>query len=167
VSLKWSLTSSRGSRLKLPDLGQFRIVTDVVMGGVSASRIALYFGVLTFEGNVSLQNSGGFASFVGPIALPHTTRSLALTVRGDGKRYKVTLKREASEAICQYQASFLAPTDWTTLRFSSGDFSPRFRGRAVDQPPLHIPDSQLFGLMISDAQAGAFRIELRELSGER
>jgi NADH dehydrogenase [ubiquinone] 1 alpha subcomplex assembly factor 1 len=165
-SLKWPVVASRRPRLKLPDLDQYRIVTDAVMGGESAAKLNFSSGVLTFEGVVSLKNNGGFASFVGPIALPREAHTLALTVSGDGKRYKVTLKRKATAAICQYQACFSAPSDWITLRFSSRDFVPSFRGRAIDQPPIHIADAQLFGLLISEAQAGSFRVALGGVSGE-
>jgi NADH dehydrogenase [ubiquinone] 1 alpha subcomplex assembly factor 1 len=163
---KWPFAAPRHPRLKLPDFSQYRIVTDAVMGGVSAARLDYSLGVLVFEGDVSLENDGGFASFVGPVALPRPTRTLALTVRGDDKRYNVTLKSRATAEVCQYQAAFLAPADWTTLRFTSRDFIPRFRGHPVDQPLIHIADSQFFGLMISEAQAGTFRVELCEIRGE-
>ena len=40
----------------------WRIVNDDVMGGVSTSTINYDDGVMTFKGNVSLENNGGFAS---------------------------------------------------------------------------------------------------------
>ena len=96
-------------------------------------------------------------------ALPILTR-LLLTVRGDGQRYKLTLKPDDSPGTGLYQASFVAPRAWRTLCFASSDFTPSLRGRPVAAPPLRFADMRYFGLLIADQQAGAFRIEVRSLA---
>jgi hypothetical protein len=141
----------------------FRAINDDVMGGVSSSRPRSVEGGLLFEGEVSLDRNGGFASFRGPVRVPEGAAALVLTVRGDGKRYKLAVKLEDSNAAVQYQAPFTAPGDWTTLRFVPADFSPSFRGRAMPSPPLVLERARTFGLLISDRQAGPFRIELKDL----
>jgi hypothetical protein len=60
----------------------------------------------------------------------------------------------------QYQAPFVAPRTWTILRFVSGDFVARFRGRLVIAPPLQLADVRAFGLLIGEGQSGPFRAEL-------
>ena len=62
-----------------------------------------------FEGEVSLDRNGGFASLRGPISFPAESAALLLKVRGDGQRYKVTLKLDDSPGTGQYQADFVAP----------------------------------------------------------
>ena len=42
--------------------GSWQIVNDGVMGGISSSRMVEADGVLNFEGELSLENNGGFAS---------------------------------------------------------------------------------------------------------
>ena len=162
--------ASGGSpRTAVLDFGQpaaaagFRNIDDVVMGGVSASRVAVRDGVLRFEGMVSLERGGGFASMRGPVALPAGTRALLLEVRGDGQRYRLTLKTADDNAGHQYQADFTAPADWATLRFEPQDFQASFRGRPLDLPPPRFDTQRALGLLIADRQAGPFELEIRRV----
>lgn len=145
---------------------EFRVVNDGVMGGVSNSRLRLVDGALRFEGEVSLENNGGFASFRGPVRVPAGADALLLTLRGDGQRYKLTLKLDDSNATPQYQARFTAPREWATLRFAPADFTASFRGRPVAAPPLEFGQVRSVGVLISDGQAGGFRMESRALRAE-
>jgi len=144
----------------------FRVISDVVMGGVSTSRLGSTDGAMVFEGGVSLENNGGFASMRGPVRFPAESAALLLTVRGDGQRYKLTLKLDDSTSTPQYQAGFVAPREWQILRFKPADFAASFRGRAVVAPIVRLVDVQHFGLLISDRQSGAFRIELKDIRAE-
>lgn len=144
----------------------FRVVNDGVMGGVSTSRLSHEGDALRFEGEVSLENNGGFASFRGPVRMLAGATALIVTVRGDGQRYKLTLKLDDSGSTPQYQASFVAPPEWTTVRFVAGDFRASFRGRAVAAPPLVLGEVRALGVLISDRQAGPFRLELRVVRAE-
>jgi hypothetical protein len=145
---------------------RFRVINDGVMGGVSTSRLALAGDALRFEGEVSLENNGGFASFRGPVDIPATATALLLTVRGDGKRYKLTVKIDDSNATPQYQAPFTAPDGWTTIRFVAADFAASFRGRPLQAPPLAFGQVRAIGVLISDRQRGKFRLDVRELKVE-
>ena len=144
----------------------FRVINDGVMGGVSTSRLRSTDGAMVFEGKVSLENSGGFASFRGPVRFPAKSTVLLFTVRGDGRRYKVTLKPDDGSGTPQYQAVFVAPREWQTLRFTPADFAASFRGRPVAVPVVRLADMQYFGLLISDQQAGAFQAELKDIRAE-
>jgi monofunctional biosynthetic peptidoglycan transglycosylase len=144
----------------------FRVINDGVMGGLSTSRLSPAAGAMLFEGDVSLENSGGFASFRGPVRFPAESAALLVTVRGDGQRYKLTLKLDNSTSTAQYQAAFVAPREWQTLRFKPTDFAASFRGRAVAAPIVRFADVQYFGLLISDKQSGAFRVELKDVKTE-
>jgi len=144
----------------------FRVINDGVMGGLSTSRLSPAAGAMLFEGDVSLENSGGFASFRGPVRFPAESAALLVTVRGDGQRYKLTLKLDNSTFTAQYQAAFVAPREWQTLRFEPTDFAASFRGRAVAAPIVRFVDVQYFGLLISDKQSGAFRVELKDVKTE-
>lgn len=144
----------------------FRVVNDDVMGGVSASRLGPAPGAMLFDGTLSLENNGGFASFRGRVRFPAGSGELLLTMRGDGRRYKLTLKLDDRPGTPQYQAAFVAPPDWQTLRFKPDDFAASFRGRAVAAPAVRFADVQYVGLLISDKQAGAFRIEVKDITTE-
>lgn len=142
----------------------FRVVNDDVMGGVSTSRLVPADGAMRFEGTVSLENNGGFASCRGPVRFAADSGVLLLTVRGDGRRYKLTLKHDDRPGTAQYQAAFIAPPEWQTLRFKPEDFAASFRGRAVEAPALRFGEVQYAGLLISDRQAGAFRLEVKSIA---
>lgn len=144
----------------------FRVINDVVMGGASTSRLSSTGAAMVFEGDVSLENNGGFASLRGPVRFPAESAALLLTVRGDGQRYKLTLKLDDNTSTAQYQAAFVAPREWQTLRFKPTDFAASFRGRAVSAPIVRLVDVQYVGLLISDKQSGAFRIELKGIRVE-
>lgn len=141
----------------------FQVINDGVMGGMSRSRLSLESGSMSFEGEVSLENNGGFASCRGPVRFPAAATALLLTVRGDGRRYKLTLKLDDRARTPQYQAALVASQEWKTLRFQPADFHASFRGRAVAAPTLRFEDVRYMGLLISDKQSGPFKIELREL----
>ncbi|MBP8295572.1 MAG: CIA30 family protein [Burkholderiales bacterium] len=144
----------------------FRVINDGVMGGVSTSRLSPVAGAMLFAGELSLENNGGFASFRGPAGFPAGSAALLLTVRGDGKRYKLILKLDEGASTAQYQAAFVAPHAWRTLRFEAADFAASFRGRPAAAPALHFADVQHCGLLISDRQAGLFKIELKQIVAE-
>ena len=143
-----------------------RVVNDGVMGGVSTSRLASVAGAMVFEGHLSLENNGGFASFRGTARLPDGCAAVLLTVRGDGRRYKLTLKLDDGPGTALYQAAFDAPHEWRTLRFEPTDFTASFRGRPVAAPVVRFADVQLVGLLSADRQSGAFRIELKDFAAE-
>jgi NADH dehydrogenase [ubiquinone] 1 alpha subcomplex assembly factor 1 len=140
-------------------------INDVVMGGVSHSRID-YVGESTaeFSGTVSLKNSGGFASIRSARSSYDLRRfsGLLLRIRGDGKQYKMNLKTEAALDGVQYQAVFKTEAGaWTEIRVPFAKFVPMFRGvHAYDSPPLDTASICGFGLLISDKQAGPFRLDI-------
>jgi NADH dehydrogenase [ubiquinone] 1 alpha subcomplex assembly factor 1 len=144
----------------------FEVINDGIMGGLSRSRLRPASGALSFEGEVSLANNGGFASFRGPVRIPAGTTALLLTVRGDGRRYKLTLRLDDDPGPAQYQAAFVASPEWKTVRFQPADFQASFRGRAAAAPPVRFVDVRFLGLLISDRQSGPFTVELRELRTE-
>jgi len=144
----------------------FRVINDEVMGGVSTSCLNSAGNAMVFEGEVSLENNGGFASFRGPVRIPAASAALILTIRGDGKRYKLALKLDDSSGTSQYQAAFIAPGEWRALRFEPTDFTASFRGRPVAAPIVRLIDVQHLGLLISDQQSGRFKVELRDVRAE-
>lgn len=139
------------------------VVNDGVMGGVSQSRLVADADGVIFEGRVSLENNGGFASMRGPVAAPITATEFALRARGDGKRYKMIVRTDTSPRTPIYECDFQVATEWTLHRFRPADFKASFRGRAVDAPALVLSNIVEFGVLIADRQEGMFRIQLRRL----
>ena len=144
---------------------EWTAINDVVMGGVSSGGIrATENGTLLFAGNVSLENNGGFAS---ARSRPRqwdlgSYSGIEIRVLGDGKRYKLNLRADSAFDGIMYRVPFeTREGEWQTLRFSFSEFRASFRGREVPQaPPLDPARIASFGLLISDKQAGPFRLEL-------
>jgi hypothetical protein len=111
------------------------IVNDSVMGGLSQSSLRKDPHGMFFEGQVSLENNGGFASMRSSVRFPHGTQLIELLAKGDSKRYKLVLNQ----------------------------FKATFRGQAVHAPTLSFSDVTEFGILISNSQAGSFAIQLKTL----
>ncbi|MCZ8130025.1 MAG: CIA30 family protein [Steroidobacteraceae bacterium] len=146
----------------------WRPIDDGVMGGVSRSRLEATADGVAFTGSVSLDYGGGFASVRSAPTRWATAgaRAVHLRVRGDGKRYKLTIRTDANFDGVQYQASFETRAgEWQEVVLPVHSFVPSFRGRRVPgAPPLDPAGIRTFGLMISEKQAGPFRLELARLA---
>jgi len=138
------------------------IVNDGVMGGVSQSSLRQDIDGMFFEGVVSLENNGGFASMRSSVRFPQGTQLIELIAKGDGKRYKLVLRTELAPRVT-YVADFIALPTWQTYRFNLSQFKSTFRGRDVNAPTLSFSDVIDFGILISNNQAGSFAIQLKTL----
>ncbi|MGH2416354.1 MAG: CIA30 family protein, partial [Microcystaceae cyanobacterium] len=111
-------------------------VDDVVMGGVSESNIQLVRDRAVFSGNVSIANSGGFASvrtrnFNPPWDLS-SYEGIELRVQGDGQRYKFIIRCEGRWDGVGYCYSFdTLHNGSTTIRIPFADLIPVFRAKTV------------------------------------
>jgi monofunctional biosynthetic peptidoglycan transglycosylase len=143
----------------------WQAIDDVVMGGVSASSARVTEqGTVQFSGRVSLENNGGFASIRSAdrrLDLSGGT-GVALRVRGDGKRYKLSLRTGGGFDGVQYQAPFdTTANQWQVVPLPFEAFEPRWRGRLVPDAPALDPAAVLsIGVVIADRQAGPFSLEL-------
>lgn len=144
-------------------------IDDRVMGGVSLSTLRHDpEGHAVFEGKVSLERNGGFASMrsiPGPRGMAGAGVCL-VDVRGEAKRFKLSLLTDDGFDTLNYQAGF-APcgNDWQTIRLSISTFRATFRGREVTGAPRLGPARiGQVGLMIADRQAGRFALDIRRIS---
>lgn len=145
------------------------IVNDGVMGGVSRSQIRVTDDdTAVFEGELSLENNGGFASvraLLGPTDLSGY-RGVALRVRGDGRTYQIRFRVDGGFDGVSYRAMFEAGPDWTTVVVPFDAFVPVFRGRVLrDRPPLDPSAIHQLGFMLADKRPGSFRLEVGEVRG--
>ncbi len=149
-------------------VADWRAIDDRVMGGVSRSRMRHDpAGHACFEGTVSLDRGGGFASVRAPVGAigGDATRGLRLAAMGDGRRYRLALvSADATDGIV-YQAAFApAAGVWSTVEIPLSAFVARLRGRGVpDAPPLRAARVRQIGLLIGDRQDGPFVLALRRI----
>lgn len=143
----------------------WQVVNDDVMGGVSTSQFQLLTnGGAVFSGVVSLENNGGFASVRSSPVRENLngTDAFVFRVRGDGRRYKFTVRTESGFNAPNYQAELMTKRgEWEEHRLALKDFVPTFRGRVLtDVPPLNPAKVASLGFLISDQQEGAFKLEV-------
>ena len=144
-------------------------IDDRVMGGISHSTLRHDpTGHAVFEGTVSLERNGGFASVrssPGDRGLPGAQACL-IELRGDKKQFKLSLLTDDGFDSLNYQASFApAGDDWQSLHLPLADFRATFRGREVpDAPPLDPARIRQVGLMIAARQVGPFALDVRRIS---
>ncbi|AFY94087.1 CIA30 family protein [Chamaesiphon minutus] len=129
-------------------------VDDVVMGGVSESGIGMRAGVAVFSGNVSTDNSGGFASVrtrnLDPSLNLSNYQGIELKVKGDGQRYKIFLRTEEKWDGVGYAHSFdTIANEWMTIQVPFKGLVPIFRAKTVPNAPLDTTQICSFQLMLS------------------
>lgn len=141
------------------------IVNDGVMGGLSESKFILSdSNSAVFKGIISLENNGGFSS----------TRTkprdydladfdgILLRVKGDGKKYQFRIRSEDRFDGMAYRYHFNTEKNkWLTISVPFEECVPVFRGRILnDVEPIDPKRIQQIGFLISDKQAGAFKLEI-------
>jgi len=143
----------------------WQIVNDDVMGGVSTSQFqVLTNGCAVFSGMVRLENNGGFAS----VRSSPVRQNLAgfdafvVRVRGDGRRYKFTVRTGSDFDAPIYQCAFTTRRGgWAEHRLAFKDFVSTFRGRLLaDAPALDPVKAVSVGFLISEKQAGPFQLDV-------
>ena len=141
-------------------------VDDGVMGGVSKSGFCVSDGVGRFQGEVSLENGGGFASVRRePNGFEPTladAQGIALTVRGDGRTYQLRLKTTSLGNASAYRVKFTPSQDaWETLHFSWDAFEAVRRGTLLSDAPAVTPSEiHQLGFLIADRTAGPFCLQI-------
>jgi monofunctional biosynthetic peptidoglycan transglycosylase len=141
------------------------VVNDGVMGGVSRSAfVDSDSGYASFQGVMSLENNGGFASVrhrIAPRALDGQS-GLALRIRGDGRSYQVRLRTDLAFDGIAYRAEFETVSgEWQTITIPFSQFEPTWRGRRPPgAPPLEAGEVQQIGLMVADGIEGPFQLDV-------
>ena len=147
---------------------RWRPVNDGVMGGLSGSRLAAASDTsAVFEGVLSLENNGGFASIRRePTRYDLTGASgIVLDVNGDGRQYQFRIRTNDGFDGVAYRAFFDTEVrEWQRIEIPFEAFRATFRGRIIpDAPRLDPDDIRQLGFMIADKRPGEFRLEVRAI----
>ncbi|MBT8495909.1 MAG: CIA30 family protein [Deltaproteobacteria bacterium] len=163
-------TDSTSELIGLATQGSWRIVNDDVMGGRSDSNFAVADGRAVFEGNLSPDNGGGFASVRADLSAAPSpdTVAVVIRVRGDGKRYQFRVRTSEQRDGPAYKYEFSTTKgEWTTVRLPLAEFELSFRGRLIpDAPVIDAGRIRQVGFLIADRQWGRFRLEVESIRVE-
>jgi len=169
MKTRYFIDFSRGDKDK-----QWEVVNDVVMGGMSDSKfLVTENGTAVFQGTVSLENYGGFAS-VRSLPMDYDLTGfdgILLEVKGDGKRYSFRVRTDDTYDGISYQMPFPFDTkkgEWIEIKIPLGQLEATYHGQEVPSaPPMDPSKIRRVGLLISDKQAGQFRLEVRRIGAYR
>ena len=122
-------------------------------------------GFAVFSGEIRLDKHGGFASVQFPLSRTPGLDGLSgfvVRVRGDGHRYRFGAWDGPTFDTPLYQTSFTTTLGtWEDQRLALEDLAPAFRGQILtDLPPLNPAHIGSVSFLISDQQAGPFRLEI-------
>ena len=141
----------------------WNVVNDDVMGGISNSEILINDkNNLVFQGNLSLENNGGFASSRLDISDKNIEgiKYFEIKLKGDGKKYKLRLRQNNRRASysCDFQSK---KNEWIIVKLPIEKFRPTWRGyNFSNYPNLQLASVSSLSLHISDKQEGNFFLEI-------
>jgi len=144
---------------------EWQTVNDGVMGGVSEGKFKITEAkTLEFFGNLSLENSGGFASVrtkAQKLGLEKGD-TLVAKVRGDGREYSLNLYVNKPLVAFSYRAT--VPTkkgEWIEVKVPLDKFETTSFGRPVlDAGPVNPTEVNALGFLLGDKTAGPFKLEV-------
>ena len=147
---------------KKSDVNDWRVVDDVVMGGVSKSKITINeAGNGVFSGHVSLENNGGFSSVrhqFGNMDVSNYNKFI-IRIKGDGKNYQFRVKSKLNE-YHSYKYEFSTNKAWQTIEIPFKELVATFRGRLLNMPSFGNKTLEEIGFLISNKKEESFHFEM-------
>lgn len=143
---------------------RWRIVNDGVMGGLSSSKAIVKDDKIIFSGNVSLENNGGFASLRSPVKDYNFEKfsGFEVKIKGDGKRYSISMKETSYFTGYFYTKSFETKKDeWIVVQIPFDQFKLYYFGEEVNaNKKVPLNNIKEMSLLIGDKQDGDFVAEI-------
>ncbi len=141
-----------------------RIVNDGVMGGLSSSKVIVKDDKIIFSGNVSLENNGGFASLRSQINDYNFEKfsGIEIKIKGDGKRYSISMKETTYFNGYFYTNSFETKKDeWIVAQIPFNQFKLYYFGKETSSnKKIPLDNIKEISLLIGDKQEGWFNAEI-------
>ena len=147
------------------EIRKWVIVDDVVMGGRSSGNFKLNNeGHGVFEGEISLENNGGFSSVrydFEKTSLEGKTK-VNITLLGDGKEYQFRIKADNGDYY-SYIIPFSTSGEWEEIEIQLKDMYPSFRGRRLDFPNFSERSFEGITFLIGNKKNEKFKLVLDKI----
>lgn len=152
----------------LKEINQWRSVDDLVMGGSSQSRLSLgESGAIVFAGTICCDRGSGYASIRSSTNLFDLSQysGLTLKVKGDGRRYKLSLRCITDFEGISYRVGFHTGKNVEqTIHLSWNVFVPTYHDRILAAPASLDPaEIRSVGFVVAGKQSGSFQLEILQL----
>ncbi len=142
------------------NLKNWVVIDDAVMGGKSDGELYVNSdGNGVFEGNVSLENNGGFSSVkysFSKIDIKNASK-ISLFVKGDGKNYQFRLKAKSKDRH-SFVSKFATSGEWQEIEVQLKNMYPSFRGRKLDLPNFSEHSIEEIAFLIGNKSAEHFKL---------
>ena len=143
----------------------WRTVDDRVMGGVSFSKVMVNQSSMLWEGTMSLESNGGFASVRSPWKIGQIGGAASVTMRVRGSKGVFSLRLATSQAYYEpiYQVGFeVDEQEWTTLTWPLEVFETTVMGRPEGSlmKANEVNNVGRVGFMKNDGNPGEFWLEV-------
>lgn len=145
---------------KTSNIGRWLVVDDIVMGGRSKGSFKVNAdGYGVFEGDVSLENNGGFSSIryrfdkikVSP------DNKITFRVKGDKNSFQFRVKESVATEY-SYIAEFSTSGNWQTIEIPLKDMYPSYRGRRLNRPNFSHSHIEEITFLIGNGKAEKFQL---------
>lgn len=144
----------------------WRIVNDGVMGGLSKGNVEISdSGVMTFSGDLSLQNNGGFSLVRSRKVDLNLSNDLGmlLKVKGDGRTYELRLESDARHRgrVVSFSGKFATKAgQWMQVKVPFSEFRGGWRGMDLPDAVLNPAAIEQVGIILADKKEGPFELEV-------
>jgi len=139
---------------------------DTVMGGRSSGEISQSPSeTLLFQGNVSLENNGGFVSARTALPIQPLTQSAGIEIRvkGSGRTYQFSCSHKGIplRGGGYWQSFDTLDSEWETIQLPWGNFKATSFGMDLSQlPTLNAEDVSGLAIYLYDKKSGPFSLEI-------
>ena len=153
-----------------PDV-QWRSSNDGVMGGLSKGSARILEEGMLFDGELSLENNGGFSSIYVNVNFDLSDFSgVRLTVLGDGRTYRLRLESDAifsQRGPVNFSSEFKTTAgEWVEIFLPFSDLNQSWRGRQLSGYTFNLQDIRKIGIMLADKRPGQFSLKIASIAGQ-
>ena len=147
----------------------WRAVNDGVMGGRSSGGPSFGGDALVFSGTIDT-DGGGFSSIRHRLTPGQLAGAdgLRLTLRGDGRPYRLTLRTSRSwrgrNVSWQIPIPATPAGEWAEVVAPFADARASVFGRSVDAGAFDPLDAREVGIILADGRDGPFRLEVADMA---
>ena len=147
------------------DITLWRVVDDVVMGGVSRGNFKINNeGNGFYYGDISTDNNGGFSSLryrFKQIDVSKFTKVILL-LKGDGKKYQFRIKNKYRNYY-SYIQEFTTNGSWQKIEIEMSNMYPAFRGRRLDIGNFSSNTIEEIAILIGNKKEERFNLEIDKI----
>ena len=156
--LKIDFGSAQGSQ-------GWRVINDGVMGGLSQGKAKLTENSILFQGNISLDNNGGFSSLKGPFQNTDLSsfENVEIKLKCKGQTFALTLETHERFFMPYFKQNLNTKSeDWEIIQLKMTDFKVYRLGQLMNKP-LPMEDFKKIiriGLINDGKKEGPFELEI-------